>query len=79
MQNKKIIVYSTPDCAYCYTLKGYLESKKQAYQEINIYEDEAEQQKMEALSGQKNVPVTLIGDQVIVGWDKEKINQLLGI
>lgn len=77
--NKEIIVYSTPDCAYCYTLKSYLESKGIAYREINIYTDEEERRKMEELSGQKNVPVTVIGDEVVTGWDKGKLNKLLGI
>jgi glutaredoxin-like YruB-family protein len=78
-KEKKIIVYSSPDCAYCYTLKGYLENQGKEYEEINIYEDEQARKKMEELSGQTSVPVTVIGDEVIVGWNKEKINNLLGI
>jgi len=77
--NKKVIVYSTPDCAYCYTLKSYLQSKGIEYKEINIYEDEQERRKMEEISGQKNVPVTVIDGEVITGWDKKKINKLLNI
>jgi glutaredoxin 3 len=78
-KDKKIIVYSSPDCAYCYTLKGYLEKKGFNYQEINIYEEESARKKMEEISGQTSVPVTVIGEEVIVGWNKEKINKLLGI
>ncbi len=77
--NKKIVVYSTPDCAYCYTLKSYLDKKGFEYQEINIYEDDKEREKMEKISGQKNVPVTVVDEQVVAGWDKKKINDLLGI
>lgn len=77
--NKKVLVYSTPDCAYCYTLKSYLQSKGVGYKEINIYEDERERKKMEEISGQKNVPVAVIDNEVVAGWDKEKINKLLGI
>ena len=77
--NQKVIVYSTPDCAYCYTLKSYLQNKDVKYQEINIYENEEERKKMEELSGQKNVPVTVINGQVVAGWDKKKINDLLNL
>ncbi len=77
--NKKVLVYSTPDCAYCYTLKSYLQNRGIEYKEINIYEDEPARKKMEEISGQKNVPVTVIDDEVVAGWDKEKINKLLGI
>lgn len=75
----KITVYSTPDCAYCYTLKDYLSAKGFEYEEVNIYDDEAGRQRMEELSGQKNVPVTVVGEQVINGWDKKALNAALGL
>lgn len=77
--NRQIIIYSTPDCAYCYTIKSYLQSKGIDYKEINIYEDEKARKKMEEISGQKNVPVTVIDGEVVIGWGKDKINKLLGI
>ena len=76
---KKIIVYSSPDCAYCYTLKGYLKEKGIDYEEIDIYVDDEGRKKMEELSGQKNVPVAIVDGQVLTGWDKAKLNQLLEI
>ncbi len=76
---KKVIVYTTPTCAFCYTLKSYLQSKSIEFKEINIDEDEKARKKMEEISGQKNVPVMTIDNEVIVGWDKGKINKLLGI
>lgn len=77
--NKKILVYSSPDCAYCYTLKDYLKSKGVEFQEINIYEDEQGYEDMKAISKQNNVPVLLIGDDFVIGWDKKKINELIGL
>jgi glutaredoxin 3 len=80
MTNKKVItLYSTPVCAYCYTMKDYLKEKGINYEEINIQENEAARKKMEEISGQKNVPVTVIDGQVLTGWDKVKLNQLLEI
>jgi glutaredoxin-like YruB-family protein len=78
MKNEKnIVVYSTPDCAYCYTVKSYLHSKGMEFKEINIYEDEEERKEMEEISGQKSVPVTVIDGTAVTGWDKEKIHTLL--
>lgn len=76
---KKVSVYSSPDCAYCYTLKGYLKEKGIDYEEIDIYLDDDGRKKMEEISGQKNVPVTVVDGQVLTGWDKVKLNQLLEI
>jgi len=78
-EDKKITVYSSPDCAYCYTVKGYLEDNGFEYEEINIYEDTQAYDKMVEISGQKNVPVTVIGDDVLIGWNKEKFKEALDI
>jgi alkyl hydroperoxide reductase subunit F len=78
-KEKKITVYSSPDCMYCYTVKGYLEDNGFEYEEINIYDDTEAYERMKEFSGQKNVPVTVIGDEVITGWDKEKFKKVLGI
>jgi glutaredoxin-like YruB-family protein len=78
-KEKKITVYSSPDCMYCYTVKGYLEDKGFEYEEINIYDDTQAYEKMVEFSGQKNVPVIVIGEEIIVGWDKEKFKEVLDI
>ncbi len=76
---KKIILYTNPTCAFCYTLKSYLQSKGFEIKEIDVDEDEEARKKMEEISGQKNLPVTVIDGKVVTGWDKKKINKLLGI
>lgn len=78
-KKEKITVYSSPDCMYCYTVKGYLQENGFKYEEINIYEDSKAYEKMSELSGQKNVPVTVISDEIIIGWDKGKFKTVLKI
>ncbi len=78
MKNK-VIIYSTPTCAYCYTVKDYLKEKGVEYKEINIETNPTEKTKMEKISGQKNVPVTIINGKIVIGWDKKQINNLLNI
>lgn len=77
--NKDVIVYSTPSCGYCYTLKSYLQENNIKYEEININKDPEERKKMEELSGQKNIPVTIIGEEIVIGWNKKKIKELLNL
>jgi glutaredoxin-like YruB-family protein len=72
-------VYSTPTCVYCKTLKGYLTKNNIAFENIDISKDEKELQKMIKISGQMGVPVVEIDENVIVGFDKEKIDSLLNI
>jgi len=75
----KIKVFSTPTCPYCFTLKEYLKEKGFKYEEINVAEDKVAAKEMIKKSGQMGVPVTEINGEIITGFDKVKINQILGI
>ncbi len=75
----KIKIYSTPTCVYCKTLKGYLQRNQIAFEDIDVSKDEKELQEMIKISGQMGVPVVDIDGEVIIGFDKVKIDQLLKI
>jgi len=77
--NKKVIVYSTTFCPYCVTLKGFLKEKGVEFEDINVSEDKEAAKKMIDISGQTGVPVVDIDGQIVVGFDRGKISQLLGI
>ncbi len=77
--NKKIKVYSTPDCAYCWTLKELLKKYDIEFEEVDIFSNQEAKEEMIKRSGQKEVPVLEVGGQIIVGFDKKKILEALGI
>ena len=72
-------VYSTQMCPYCVTLKEFLKANNIAFQEIDVSMDQEAQKEMVEKSGQMGVPVVEIDREVIVGFDKERISQILGI
>lgn len=72
-------IYSTPTCVYCKTLKEYLKKKDISFEDIDVSKDEKELQKMIKDSGQMAVPVLNIDEEIIIGFDKEKIDKLLKI
>lgn len=74
---KKIILFSTPACVYCHTLKKYLEKKGVEFKEIDITEDEEAKEEMVKNTEQMGVPVLKVDDQYIIGFDKKKIEELL--
>jgi len=76
---KQVTVYSTPSCSWCTTLKSYLDQKQIKYREINVASDTSAAEAMVKKSGQQGVPQTEINGQMIVGFDKNRINQLLEI
>lgn len=73
----KIKLYSSLDCPYCYVVKDYLTQKKLEFEEVDLYENPEKREEMEKISGQKNLPVLVINEEVIVGWNKEKIDEVL--
>ncbi len=75
----RIRVFSTESCPYCVNLKTYLDEKGFKYEDINVTQDQKAQKEMIDKSGQMGVPVTEINDEIIIGFDKAKINQLLNI
>ena len=76
-QMSKVIVYSTTWCAFCKAAKQYFDSKGVAYTEVNVEEDQAAAKQIVEETGQMGVPVIRIGKELIVGFDKPKIDAAL--
>lgn len=80
----QVIVYSTTTCPYCKMLKDYLSEKSIAYTEKMVDTDEAAREEMMAVSGGfLGVPFTVVmkdgSKETIIGFDKGRINSLLGL
>lgn len=81
---KEITIYSTPTCPYCVMTKRYFEDLKIKYKEIDVSQDAKAAKDMQEKSGQLGVPVVIIKldknkEEVITGFDKDKIDSVLGI
>ncbi len=75
----KVIVFSTPTCSYCNMAKQYFRQKNVKYVDVDVSRDAAAARDMVRRSGQMGVPVIDIGGKVIVGFNRQKIDQLLGL
>jgi glutaredoxin-like YruB-family protein len=74
-----VTVYTTPTCTWCTTIKRHLQENGVQYREVDVSQDQNAAAEMVRKSGQQGVPQTEINGQMIVGFDKTKINSLLGI
>ena len=72
-----IKVYSVEWCGPCNKVKKYLESKNIPYEAVMVADAKEDRDIVEQVSGQRSVPVTIINDQVILGFDKQKIDAAL--
>lgn len=76
-KEKDVVVYSTPSCKYCVILKDYLEKKGVKYKNIDVSVDQEGAQEMVQRTGQMGVPVTIIDDNVVIGFNEAKIEFFL--
>ncbi len=76
---KTVSIYSTPTCHFCQMAKDFLKENNIAYTEFNVAQDLEKRQEMIQRSGQMGVPVIVVGEEVIVGFDREKLAITLGL
>ncbi|MCX5696907.1 MAG: glutathione S-transferase N-terminal domain-containing protein [Candidatus Omnitrophica bacterium] len=77
--DKHVKIYSTPTCPYCIRAKQFLKDNNVIFENVDVSSDAKASEEMIEKSGQMGVPVLDIDGQIIVGFDKEKIKQSLGL
>ena len=74
-----VVVFTTPTCSWCRVVKQHLKKHNIRFKEIDVSKDERAARDMVRRTGQQGVPVTLIQNRPIVGFNKQQINRLLDI
>ena len=75
----KVIIYTTPTCVYCKMAKAFFKEHNVDYEEKDVSVDVKVQEEMIAKSNQLGVPVIDIDGELTVGFNKERISELLNI
>ncbi|PIR85246.1 NrdH-redoxin [Candidatus Kaiserbacteria bacterium CG10_big_fil_rev_8_21_14_0_10_45_20] len=77
MDKKDVIIYSTPSCHFCQLSKEFFADNGVEYTNHDVSTDLEKRQEMIDMTGQMGVPVIKIGNDVVIGFDKEKLSELL--
>jgi glutaredoxin 3 len=77
--DKTVTIYSTPTCHFCHMTKDFLKEKGIAFTDYDVAKDLEKRQEMIQKSGQMGVPVIFVGNELIIGFDKERLVSSLGI
>ena len=72
-----IKIYSTPTCPYCIQAKEFFKKAKIDFEDFDVSKDQEKAKEMVEKSGQSSVPVIDINGKIIIGFDKEKIEETL--
>ena len=79
-KQKKVEIYSTPTCHFCHMSKDFFDEHGIEYTDYNVAEDSDKRREMIEKTGQMGVPVIIIDEtEMLVGFDKDRLSNLLGI
>ena len=74
-----VTVYSTPTCSWCQAAKEHLKAHSVSFEDVDVAADMDRAREMVEKSGQYGVPVLDIDGEIVVGFDRTRINGLLDI
>jgi glutaredoxin 3 len=65
-----VVIYTTTYCPYCRAAKAFLDGKGVKYKEIDVTKDPAKKRGVMEEIGWKTVPIILINEKLIGGYDQ---------
>ena len=76
---ESVVVYSSPTCVHCQTAKAFLTAAGVDFDEVDVHEDVDGRVELIELTGQLAVPVIVVGETVVQGFDRPRLQALLGL
>ena len=70
-------IYTATWCAFCHAAKQYLDKLGVQYTDLDVEADIANGNEAVEKSGQRGIPVLDIGGDIIIGFDRPKIDNAL--
>lgn len=75
---KKITIYTSENCQFCHMAKDWFKENNLEYDEKNISNDKEAMLELRK-QGYAGVPVIFVDDEVILGFNQEKLEKALGL
>jgi glutaredoxin-like protein NrdH len=80
----QVKVYALSTCPYCRMARQYMDENEVAYDVVEVDKLEGQERtdaidEVKRLSGGTSFPVIVVGDEVIVGFNKVRIKELLSL
>jgi len=76
---QKVKIYTTPTCGYCHMAKDWFDENNIEYEEIDVSTQPDKRNELVEKTGQMAVPVIEVGEEIIIGFDKKRLSELLKI
>jgi len=73
----KIIVFTQPDSLPCECVRLFLKDRGAKFEERNVARDDSAVRELEQRYNSRSTPTVIIGEEVLIGFDPERIDELL--
>lgn len=70
-------VYAIPECDSCVEVREFLDTHNISYDEKMVHEDIEIQNELRDVSGSLSAPTTIIGNEIIKGYNRDKLMSAL--
>ena len=77
MLRPRVIVFTQQDCPPCAWVKNFLSERGILFEERSIDSSVAVARELTQTYKSQSTPTVVIGDQVLIGYDPERLGQLL--
>ncbi len=74
---KRVVIYTETTCPFCLQAKEHLREKGFGYDEKDVQGDPEVREELLDVSGQQGVPVIVVNDEVVVGYNQAMLDTLL--
>jgi glutaredoxin 3 len=78
-KQKRVIIFTTPTCSHCNHAKQYFRERGIRFRDVDVSRDQTAARDMVRRSGQQGVPVIDVGGRIVVGFNRAKVDRLLGL
>ena len=75
----EVVIYTSPTCIHCKSAKEFFNAKNMHYTEYDVIANPGRRQEAVEKSGQMGVPVILVDGELVIGFDEDRLRELLGV
>ena len=78
MTKPKVVIFTQPDCPPCHIVKLFLSERGVAFEERDIQADPGAVKELLEKYKSHSTPTLVIGEEVMIGFDPERLDEILG-
>jgi glutaredoxin-like YruB-family protein len=78
MMKPKVVIFTHPDCPPCHVVKLFLTEKGVVYEERDVTLDPEAVRELTEKYGSHSTPTLIIGDEVMIGFNPARLDEILG-